>query len=154
MRITPGMAQDLIEVLDEVKEECFAKESKTYPFALWEQKRERVKQRLRDLPHYVDRAAQSIDFMKPRAGRHKRLDVAKRTMLFLFARLLNKSNRDVEELPRALRTLLRFPGQLQIHRTALLRGTSAKQGSPPISEDSAVWYDRDEKTVGKRRYSQ
>jgi transposase len=98
MRITPGMAQDLIEVLDEVKEECFAKESKTYPFALWEQKRERVKQRLRDLPHYVDRAAQSIDFMKPRAGRHKRLDVAKRTMLFLFARLLNKSNRDVEEL--------------------------------------------------------
>jgi transposase len=98
MRITPGMAQHLIEVLDEVKEECFQNENTPYPFASWEHQRERVKQRLRDLPQYIDQAAQNIQFMKPRAGRHKKIDVAKRTMLFLFTRLMNKSNRDVEEL--------------------------------------------------------
>jgi len=97
MRITEGMAQDLIEVLDAVKEECFQEEH-SYPFAAWEHKRERVKQRLRDLPTYVDRAASLIHCMAPKAGRPKRLDLTKRTTLFLFTRLLNKSNRDVEEL--------------------------------------------------------
>lgn len=98
MRITPGMAQDLIEVLDEVKEECFQKKHTTYPFAAWEHKRERVKQRLRDLPQYVEQAADMVQFMFPHAGRPKRLDVSKRTMLFLFVRLMNKSNRDIEDL--------------------------------------------------------
>jgi len=98
MRITPGMAQHLIEVLDEVKEECFQKEHTSYPFAAWEQKRERIKQRLRDLPRYVDQAASVVQFINPRSGRPKNLDVTKRTMLFLFTRLMNKSNRDIEEL--------------------------------------------------------
>lgn len=98
MRITPGMAQHLIAVLDEVKEECFQKENTSYPFAAWEQKRERIKQRLRDLPRYVDQAASVVQFINPRSGRPKNLDVTKRTMLFLFTRLMNKSNRDVEEL--------------------------------------------------------
>lgn len=98
MKITPGMAQHLLEVLDEVKEECFQKERSSYPFAAWERKRERIKQRLRDLPHYVDQAATCVHVMKPRVGCPKKLDVARRTMLFLFTRLMNKSNRDVEEL--------------------------------------------------------
>ena len=98
MMITPGMAQHLIEILDEVKEECFPKENDSYPFAAWERKRERVKQRLRNLPQYVNQAATMVQFMKPRAGHPKKLDVTRRTMLFLFARLMNKSNRDVEEL--------------------------------------------------------
>ncbi|MCU0851467.1 MAG: ISNCY family transposase [Candidatus Thermoplasmatota archaeon] len=98
MRITERMAQDLIEVLDAVKEECFHKEHSVYPFAAWEHQRERVKQRLRDLPSYVDRAANLIHCMTLKAGRPKHLDLSKRTMLFLFTRLLNKSNRDIEEL--------------------------------------------------------
>jgi len=98
MRITEGMAQDLIEVLDEVKEECFQEEHSSYPFATWEHQRERVKQRLRDLPSYVDRAASQVHCITPKAGRPKRLDLTKRTMLFLFTRLLNKSNRDVVDL--------------------------------------------------------
>ena len=98
MRITEKMAQELVEVLEEVKEECFSKEKNTYPYAEWEQKRERVKQRLRDLPRYVDQAAEKIRFVKPRAGQRKKIDVRKRTMLFLFTRLMNKSNRDMEDL--------------------------------------------------------
>ena len=98
MRITEKMAQELVEVLEEIKEECFSEEKDTYPYAEWEQKRERVKQRLRDLPRYVDQAAEKIRFAKPKAGQRKKIDVRKRTMLFLFTRLMNKSNRDMEDL--------------------------------------------------------
>ena len=92
------MAQELVEVLEEVKEECFFEEKNKYPYTEWEQKRERVKQRLRDLPRYADQAAEKIRFVKPRAGQRKKIDVRKRTMLFLFTRLMNKSNRDMEDL--------------------------------------------------------
>jgi transposase len=98
MRITEKMAQELVEVLEEVKEECFSDEKDKYPYTEWEQKREQVKQRLRDLPKYVDQAAEKIRFVKPRAGQRKKIDVRKRTMLFLFTRLMNKSNRDMEDL--------------------------------------------------------
>ena len=98
MRITEKMAQELVEVLEEVKEECFSEEKNKYPYTEWEQKRERVKQRLRDLPWYVDQAAEKIRFVKPKAGQKKKIDVRKRTMLFLFTRLMNKSNRDMEDL--------------------------------------------------------
>jgi len=98
MRITEKMAQELVEVLEEVKEECFSEEKNKYPYTEWEQKRERVKQRLRDLPRYVDQAAEKIRFVKPKAGQKKKIDVRKRTMLFLFTRLMNKSNRDMEDL--------------------------------------------------------
>jgi len=92
------MAQELVEVLEEVKEECFSNGKNKYPYAEWEQKREQVKQRLRDLPKYIDQAAEKIRFVKPKAGQKKKIDVRKRTMLFLFTRLMNKSNRDMEEL--------------------------------------------------------
>jgi hypothetical protein len=98
MKITVKMAQELVEVLEEIKEECFSQEKNKYPYAEWERKREQVKQRLRNLPRYVDQAAEKIRFMKPRAGQRKKIDVRKRTLLFLFARLMNKSNRDLEDL--------------------------------------------------------
>jgi len=98
MKITEKMAQQLVEVLEEIKEECFSKEKNKYPYAEWERKREQVKQRLRDLPRYVDQAADMIRFVKPRVGQRKKIDVRKRTLLFLFARLMNKSNRDMEDL--------------------------------------------------------
>jgi len=98
MKITEKMAQELVEVLEEIKEECFSEEKNKYPYAKWERKREQVKQRLRDLPKYVDQAAEKIRFVKPRAGQRKKIDVRKRTLLFLFARLMNKSNRNMEDL--------------------------------------------------------
>ena len=39
-----------------------------------------------------------IKFSKPKVGQSKKLDVVKRTMLFLFDRLMNKINRDAEDL--------------------------------------------------------
>jgi len=98
MKITEKMAQELVEVLEEIKEECFSKEKNKYPYAEWERKREQVKQRLRDLPRYVDQAAEKIRFVKPRVGQRKKIDARKRTLLFLFTRLMNKSNRDMEDL--------------------------------------------------------
>ncbi len=95
-RVTRRFVKDLLEVLDEVVEEI-RKEEKAYPYAEWEQKREVVKERLRKLPEYVREAVNSLSIQK-RAGRPKKVDLEKRVMLFLFAGLINKSNRDVEEL--------------------------------------------------------
>ncbi|MEM0467234.1 MAG: ISNCY family transposase, partial [Candidatus Thermoplasmatota archaeon] len=91
MKITEKIAQELVEVLEEIKEECFSEEKSKYPYAEWEQKREQVKQRLRELPRYIDQAVEKIHFVKPRAGQKKKIDVRKRTMLFLLTRLMNKS---------------------------------------------------------------
>lgn len=98
MRITAKMAKEMIGVLEEIKEEIFPEDEASYPYAEWEQKREKVKQRLRDLPAYVEQAVDTISFEKRGAGRPKKVDLVRRTMLFLFARLMNKSNRDVEDL--------------------------------------------------------
>ncbi|CAD7768125.1 hypothetical protein AIOGIFDO_00110 [Candidatus Methanoperedenaceae archaeon GB37] len=70
---------------------------KKYPYAEWEKKRELVKKRLRKLPEYVRDALAMISIQK-KADKPKEIDLEKRVMLFLFARLVNRSNRDVEEL--------------------------------------------------------
>lgn len=98
MRITAKLARQMVEVLDELREEMFHGEKASYPFSEWERRRARVKQRLRKLPELVRRAAEGLDVSRPGAGRPKELDAVQRTMLFLFARLMNKSNRDVEEV--------------------------------------------------------
>jgi len=96
MRITKKMVRELLEVLDEIVEDIRKESKEKYLYAEWRQKREVVKERLRKLPEYV-REACLINVQK-KAGRPKKLDLEKRAMLFLFARLMNKSNRDVEEL--------------------------------------------------------
>jgi len=50
MRIIAKMAKEMIGVLEEIKEEIFPEDEASYPYAEWERKREKVKQRLRDLP--------------------------------------------------------------------------------------------------------
>jgi CRISPR/Cas system CSM-associated protein Csm2 small subunit len=95
-RVTRRFVKDLLEVLDEMVEEIRKEDKGKYPYKEWEQKREVVKERLRKLPEYV-REACSIRIEK-KAGRPKKVDLEKRVMLFLFARLINKSNRDIEEL--------------------------------------------------------
>lgn len=97
MRITKRIAQQMIEVLDELREELKGKKGSPYPYAEWEQKRELVKERLRKLPEYVEKAASTLSVQKT-MGRPKQADLVQRTMLFLFARLMNKSNRDVEDV--------------------------------------------------------
>jgi len=97
MRITRRTAQQMMEVLDELREEIRNEEKPPYPYAEWERKRKLVKERLRKLPEYVERAASMLAEQKT-GGRPKNGTLVHRTMLFLFVRLMDKSNRDVEEM--------------------------------------------------------
>ena len=97
MRITRQTAQQMMEVLDDLREEIRNEEKPPYPYAEWERKRKLVKERLRKLPEYVERAASMLAAQKA-TGRPKNGTLVQRTMLFLFTRLMNKSNRDVEEM--------------------------------------------------------
>jgi len=107
MRITKKMARELLEVLEEVKEEYFGAERGKYPFTEWEQKRERVRERLNHLPQYVEQAAFQITLQEG-PGRPKKVDLYRRAMLFLFVRMLGKSNRNMELLLELLEPLLGF----------------------------------------------
>ena len=98
MRITEKIAQEIVELLEDIKREMFDETGSKYPYAEWEKKRETVKQRLKNLPDYVEKAAGRISFEKQKRGRPKKVGIVRRTLLFLFARLMDKSNRDVEDL--------------------------------------------------------
>jgi transposase len=97
MRITRRTAQQLMEVLGDLGEKIRNEEKPSYPYAEWERERKIVKERLRKLPEYVEKAASMLAAQKD-TGRPKNGTLVQRTMLFLFARLMNKSNRDVEEM--------------------------------------------------------
>jgi transposase len=108
VRITRRLARELLEVLEELKEEFFKDRKGEYPYAEWERRRELVKRRLGRLPELVAKAASMLEVSRPSVGRPKKLSLVQRTMLFLFARLMNKSNRDVEELLELFRPLFGF----------------------------------------------
>ena len=108
MRITARTTREMLEVLDELRKELFQKRRIVYPFTEWERKRELVRRRLRKLPELVKRAAESLEVARIRAGRPKKLNLVQRTMLFLFTRLMNKSNRDTEELLELFEPLFGF----------------------------------------------
>lgn len=63
----------------------------------WERERKQVIERLRRLPALVEEAAGALHVERSR-GRPPALDPAQKTMLFLFARLTERSNRDMEAL--------------------------------------------------------
>lgn len=97
MRITKKIAQDMILVLDDLREEIKKEPKQQYPYAEWENKREQVKQKLEKLPEYIEQAASMIT-VKKKPGPEKELSLVQRTTLLLFARLMNKSNRNMEEI--------------------------------------------------------
>jgi len=108
MMITKKRAKELLEVLDEVRETHFKDREKDYPYSEWEKKREKVKERLRNLGYYVKRAVDAIQREEQKAGRPPKLDLEKKVMLFLFARWINKSNRGTEEALEAFQPLFGF----------------------------------------------
>jgi len=108
MRITTQTARGMLEVLEELRKELFKGRKVSYPFTEWERKRELVRRRLRKLPEFVKMAAAEVQRTKSGAGRPGKLDLVQRTMLFLFARLMNKSNRDTEELLELFEPLFGF----------------------------------------------
>jgi len=104
MRITKKKAKELYEVLEEerekIREENKEKrdgdEVKDVPSStLWERERKKVVKRLQKLPDLVKEAASRLTVERGR-GRKPKLDPEQKTMLFLFARINDKSNRDME----------------------------------------------------------
>jgi len=106
MRITSEMARGLTEVLDVIRKELFeGRKIDNYPFNEWERNREKVREKPRELPLYAEKAADIA--VEKTAGRPNKLDLTERTMLFLFTRLMNKSNRDMELMLELLKPLLK-----------------------------------------------
>lgn len=108
MRITEKRAKQLVEILDELREEYFKGRKKDYPYSEWEKKREKVKERIRRLPEYVKKAVEKLHIEKDNMGRPEKLDLEKKTLLFLFARLMSKSNRGTEEMLELFQPLFGF----------------------------------------------
>ena len=112
MRITGRRAQELLEMLEEVREECFRgrdrdrDRAQKYPYTEWERRRSIVKERLRSLPGYVRRAVDAINREERSRGRPPKLDLERRVNLFLLTRLLGRSNRGMEEAMELFRPLL------------------------------------------------
>ncbi|KXA93429.1 transposase [candidate division MSBL1 archaeon SCGC-AAA259E19] len=99
MKITRKRAKKLYKVLEEEKEkirEESKEEGDEYPYGKWERERKEIVERLQDLPDLVEEAASQLEVERPKRGRKQKLDPAQKTMLFLFARLTQKSNRDME----------------------------------------------------------
>jgi transposase len=90
-------AQEIIEVLDDCYKENFKGKEKSYPYSEWEKKRNKVKQKLKKLPEYVTLACKAINREDAGTGRPKKLSLEQKVMLFLYARLMRKSNRGMEE---------------------------------------------------------
>ncbi|KXB03127.1 transposase [candidate division MSBL1 archaeon SCGC-AAA261F19] len=101
MKITRKRAKELDKVLKEehgrIREENKEKEDQ-YPYREWERERKEVVERLRKLPELVEEAAAQLEIERPSRGRKPELSPAQKTMLFLFARLTQKSNRDMEAM--------------------------------------------------------
>lgn len=104
MKITRKRANALYEILEE-EHERIREESDEMPeridgvpvTTLWERERRTVIDRLRRLPELVSEAATDLLIVRTR-GRTPKLAPAQKTMLFLYARLTDRSNRDMEAM--------------------------------------------------------
>ncbi len=108
MMITQKRAKELLEVLDEVRETHFKGREREYPYSEWEKKREKVKEKLRNLRNYVRRAVDMLQREEQTRGRPPKIELEKKVMLFLFARWITKSNRGTEEALEAFQPLFGF----------------------------------------------
>ena len=108
MPLTKKRTQELLEVLDQARNGLFKDRKCTYPYTEWEHKRSQVKERLQRLPQYVHDAVETINKEEQKQGRPPKLDLEKKVNLFLFARLLSKSNRDMEEALELFQPLFGF----------------------------------------------
>lgn len=108
MKITKKRAQEVFEVLDELRETEFKDRKKQYPYAEWERKRAVVRERLKKLPAYIKQAVENLSQDKQTTGRPVTIDLEKKVHLFLFARLMRKSNRGMEEALELFQPLFGF----------------------------------------------
>ena len=108
MKITRKRAQEVFEVLEDLRETEFKDRKKDYPYSEWERKRAIVRERLKKLPAYIRQAVESIVQEERTTGRPKTIELEKKVHLFLFARLMRKSNRGMEEALELFQPLFGF----------------------------------------------
>jgi transposase len=97
MKLTVKSTKELLQVLDETREDLFKDRQCVYPYTEWEHKRAQVKERLHRLPEYVHQAVEVINREEQNMGRPPKLDLEKKVNLFILVRFLNKSNRLADE---------------------------------------------------------
>lgn len=98
-QLTCELAHGILSALDDIREECFKNQPRqAYPHSQWERQRQRVKERLRLLPEYVERAAAMVRVAKDPRGQHTTVPIVKRVLLLIFKRLMQRSNRGMEDL--------------------------------------------------------
>ncbi len=78
MRITRKRAQEVFELLDELRETEFKDRKKQYPYAEWERKRAVVRERLKKLPAYIEQAVENLSRDKQTTGRPETIDLEKK----------------------------------------------------------------------------
>lgn len=104
MRLTRKRARKLTEALESERERIHTDPDRSYDeidgvprTSLWERERKDVLARLRKLPTMVEEAADAVAIERGR-GRPPSLEPDQKTLLFLFALLTQRSNRDMEAL--------------------------------------------------------
>lgn len=103
MRLSEKNVREILSMLERIREEtAYESERKSNS---WEINRKKVKKRLRNLPAYARKASEAI--IRPKkVGRPQKLSIYQKLILFLFTRMLDKSNRDTENLLLFFKPLL------------------------------------------------
>lgn len=95
MRLSEKNVRRILSLLERIREEIADETEKNSNN--WELNRKKVKKRLKMLPKYARKAAESV--MRPmKPGKPQKLSVYQKLMLFLFTRTFGKSNRDMENI--------------------------------------------------------
>lgn len=97
IKLSVKSTKEMLQVLDEAKEEFFKDKKTVYPYTEWEHKRAQIKERLNRLPEYLHQAVEAINIEEQKIGRPPKLDLEKKVNLYILIRFLNKSNRLAEE---------------------------------------------------------
>jgi transposase len=109
VQLTGTMAHEILGALDDIWETCFKNQQKEpYPYAVWEQQRQKVKQRLKELPRLVQLAAEKVKIVKDPRGQHTTIPIVKRVLLLIFKRLTERSNRGMEDMLVTFEPLFEF----------------------------------------------
>ena len=80
------------------KNTYFKDKQTSYPYTEWEHNRTKIKEHLNNIHDYIRQAVEIINLEEQKTGRPPKLDLEQKTNLFILTRLLNKSNRAIEEI--------------------------------------------------------
>jgi transposase len=99
VRLTGTLAHEILGALDDIWETCFKNQAREpYPYAVWEQQRQKVKHRLQELPRLVELASAKVKIIKDPRGQHTKVPIVKRVLILIFKRLTERSNRGMEDM--------------------------------------------------------